>query len=295
MVVTFRAPNMQSQYPQKKNVLTNGLLEALCCQRWKWPNRRMSKKKNKRRKWKRSAAAFKVPLKSRGRESSGSAPAMFQNLKQDAIPLVLSPWRVKIQKLRIRARQIPTYASWLRCLFPGGQVAEQTGPFKLDCSKPPDRWWEETTLCRLGEYRCALRKREKKKSLQCAILLLLHTFHVTNNLLMTADTGSPSLLILLDLTAAFHTMDHNILLHHLHSTIWLTDTALTFFLIVPYRQDWDFCLKTDQSTPIESPLVSLKGQCLALLSSTSTWFPLACHKQAWNFIPLLCWWHIVCI
>lgn len=99
----------------------------------------MSKKKNKRRKWKRSAAAFKVPLKSTGRESGGSAPATFQKLKQDATPLVLSPRRVERQKLWIRARQIPTYASWLRRLFPGGQVAEQIGPFKLDCSERPNR------------------------------------------------------------------------------------------------------------------------------------------------------------
>lgn len=38
-------------------------------------------------------------------------------------------------------------------------------------------------------------------------MLLLQTLYVTNNLLMTADTGSSSLLILLNLTAAFETMD----------------------------------------------------------------------------------------
>ena len=52
---------------------------------------------------------------------------------------------------------------------------------------------------------------------------------VTNDLLMTADAGSPSLLILLDLTAAFDTVDHTILLERLHTTIGLSDSALKWF------------------------------------------------------------------
>ena len=52
---------------------------------------------------------------------------------------------------------------------------------------------------------------------------------VTNDLLMAADSGSPSLLILLDLTAAFDTVDHTILLKRLHNTAKITDHALQWF------------------------------------------------------------------
>ena len=52
---------------------------------------------------------------------------------------------------------------------------------------------------------------------------------VTNNLLMSADASSPSLLILLDLTAASDTVDHHILLHRLHSIIRLSNSTLNWF------------------------------------------------------------------
>uniref|UniRef100_A0A8C6UHQ5 Reverse transcriptase domain-containing protein n=1 Tax=Neogobius melanostomus TaxID=47308 RepID=A0A8C6UHQ5_9GOBI len=51
---------------------------------------------------------------------------------------------------------------------------------------------------------------------------------VTNDLLLAADSGSISILLLLDLSAAFDTINHTILLHRLQS-IGISGTALLWF------------------------------------------------------------------
>lgn len=53
-------------------------------------------------------------------------------------------------------------------------------------------------------------------------------FRVTNDLQMAANEGFSSLLTLLDLSAAFDTVDHTILLEHQHS-IGLCASALNWF------------------------------------------------------------------
>uniref|UniRef100_A0A8C7YR83 Reverse transcriptase domain-containing protein n=1 Tax=Oryzias sinensis TaxID=183150 RepID=A0A8C7YR83_9TELE len=53
---------------------------------------------------------------------------------------------------------------------------------------------------------------------------------ITNDLLLASDSGSLSILILLDLTAAFHTISHNILIHRLQ-IIGISHTPLSWFSI----------------------------------------------------------------
>ena len=52
---------------------------------------------------------------------------------------------------------------------------------------------------------------------------------VTNDLLLASDEGLVSVLVLLDLSAAFDTIDHHILLHRLEHLIGIKATALSWF------------------------------------------------------------------
>ncbi len=52
---------------------------------------------------------------------------------------------------------------------------------------------------------------------------------VTNDLLLAADSGCLSILILLDLSAAFDAVDHSLLLYCLESMFGITETALNLF------------------------------------------------------------------
>lgn len=112
---------------------------------------------------------------------------------------------------------------------------------------------------------------------------------VTSDLLVSSDAGFPSLLILLDLSAALHTVDHGILLNRLYLTTGLNDTALSWFK--SYLTKWTEYISLGQFKSTYSYL-----RCPPGVSPWSHHFhplsysPWPNYQPPQNLIPLLCRW-----
>ena len=52
---------------------------------------------------------------------------------------------------------------------------------------------------------------------------------VSNDILMAADSGECTVLVLLDLSAAFDSIDHNFLINRLHNLVGLSGAVLKWF------------------------------------------------------------------
>ena len=75
-------------------------------------------------------------------------------------------------------------------------------------------------------HESVLKPRMASKPMHSTETALLRVF---NDLLLAADSGSPAVLVLLDLTAAFDTVDHSILLSRLEQSAGITGSALAWF------------------------------------------------------------------
>ncbi|KAI2645457.1 RNA-directed DNA polymerase from mobile element jockey [Labeo rohita] len=120
----------------------------------------------------------------------------------------------------------------------------QVGISRLFCSFPEVTLPEvediikrmKSTSCALDPFPTALVKANVSAISPFITRIVNQSLHmetalvrVTNDLLMTADAGSPSLLVLLDLSAAFDTVDHGILLNWLYHSIGLKNDVLCWF------------------------------------------------------------------
>ena len=72
---------------------------------------------------------------------------------------------------------------------------------------------------------------------------------MTNDLLSAIDDGKISVIVLLDLSAAFDTIDHEILLHRLHNVFGYGDTVLSWFQSYLENQTQTVVVHGKHSTP----------------------------------------------
>uniref|UniRef100_A0A669DV26 Reverse transcriptase domain-containing protein n=1 Tax=Oreochromis niloticus TaxID=8128 RepID=A0A669DV26_ORENI len=87
------------------------------------------------------------------------------------------------------------------------------------------------------------------KTLHSTETALLRVF---NDILLTADSGKSVLLVLLDLTAAFDTVDHNILIYRLEHHVGIRGTALEWFK--SYLSDRSFSVSLGKFHSSSAPL-----------------------------------------
>ncbi len=73
---------------------------------------------------------------------------------------------------------------------------------------------------------------------------------VTNDVLLSSDRGCISLLVLLDLSAAFDTIDHNILLNRLENFVGISGSALAWFK--SYLSDRHQCVALNEEVSYRS-------------------------------------------
>ena len=108
---------------------------------------------------------------------------------------------------------------------------------------------------------------------------------VSNNLLLTDDSGDSAILMLLDLMAAFNTVDHRIVISRQEQCVGIKGTALEWF-----RSYNSVCDSVSSSAPL--PLCSPSG----IYSRTYCVFPVPSSprvllQKIWHLVSLLCWWH----
>lgn len=105
---------------------------------------------------------------------------------------------------------------------------------------------------------------------------------VSNNLLLTDDSEDSAILMLLDLMAAFNTVDHRIVISRREQCVGIKGTALEWF-----RSYNSVCDAVSSSAPL--PLCSPSG----IYSRTYCVFPVPSSprvllQKIWHLVSLLC-------
>ena len=92
--------------------------------------------------------------------------------------------------------------------------------------------------------------------------------NITNDVLMNMDKGHVSLLVLLDLSATFDTVDHGILLQTLQRKLGFCGTALSWFKSYLEERSQRICMKETLSQPFDLKWGVPQCSCLGPLLCT---------------------------
>ena len=85
---------------------------------------------------------------------------------------------------------------------------------------------------------------------------------VQNDLLCAMDKGKITLLVLLDLSAAFDTVDHKTLLHRMEHRIGINSTALSWFDSYLSKRQQSVCISNESSTSVTLEFGLPQGSCV---------------------------------
>jgi len=100
-------------------------------------------------------------------------------------------------------------------------------------------------LCPLNSALSCKKMISMKNSSQDSDRIIAQKLQITHDLLGASDQGCISILILLDLSAAFDTIDHKILLDRLQDSTGVKGQALSWFR--SYLSDHFVCLNGEKS------------------------------------------------
>ena len=111
---------------------------------------------------------------------------------------------------------------------------------------------------------------------------------VTNDLFSAMGDGKISVLVLLGLSAAFDTIDHDILLHHLHNVFGFGDTVLSWFQSYLENPTQTVVVHGKHSTPLLFVMLYHRDQVLDQYFYSLHTASIKCHSTLSSFLSNVC-------
>ena len=116
---------------------------------------------------------------------------------------------------------------------------------------------------------------------------------IVNDFLLSLENWNISIVTLLDLSAAFDTIDHNTLLSHLEHVFGIHGTVLQWFSSYLSNRSQTVSINNLKSDPAAVSYCVPQGSVLGPVLFVLYPHPLWCNWTSLNSSPLICRWHAV--